>query len=118
MTFLVSFGLRISCLIVGVSPLFFTRSDDIPKPDIGSAAAKDVGNSPNLPCNCLGRDTIANAAAKIGPAVVNLSVPQGPFSLFHFFLYILLICRGENHPLLVHSSYLIFFYRFSWYCYG
>lgn len=25
----------------------------------------------------LGRDTIANAAARIGPAVVNLSVPQG-----------------------------------------
>lgn len=35
----------------------------------------------------LGRDTIANAAARIGPAVVNLSVPQGftPFFLFHFF---------------------------------
>lgn len=33
----------------------------------------------------LGRDTIANAAARIGPAVVNLSVPQGfaPFSYFH-----------------------------------
>lgn len=25
----------------------------------------------------LGRDTIANAAARVGPAVVNLSVPQG-----------------------------------------
>lgn len=29
----------------------------------------------------LGRDTIANAAARIGPAVVNLSVPQGFTSL-------------------------------------
>ncbi|KAL8151371.1 hypothetical protein V2J09_021179 [Rumex salicifolius] len=28
-------------------------------------------------CQCLGRDSITNAAAKVGPAVVNLSVPQG-----------------------------------------
>jgi HtrA serine peptidase 2 len=28
-----------------------------------------------------GRDTIANAAAKVGPAVVNISIPQG-FSTF------------------------------------
>ncbi|PHU17195.1 hypothetical protein BC332_12890 [Capsicum chinense] len=28
-------------------------------------------------CNCFGRDTIANAAATVGPAVVNISVSRG-----------------------------------------
>lgn len=28
-------------------------------------------------CNCFGRDTIANAAAAVGPAVVNISVSRG-----------------------------------------
>ncbi|XP_076924537.1 putative protease Do-like 14 [Bidens hawaiensis] len=39
------------------------------------AAAADV--TPKPCCGCLGRDTIAIAAAKVGPAVVNLSVPKG-----------------------------------------
>lgn len=34
-------------------------------------------DSPKAGSGYLGRDTIANAAARIGPAVVNLSVPQG-----------------------------------------
>lgn len=47
-----------------------------------------MGGSPKHSCNCLGRDTIANAAAKTGPAVVNLSVPQG-LHAFSFFLFAL-----------------------------
>ncbi|KAI3448589.1 hypothetical protein Pfo_005254 [Paulownia fortunei] len=61
----------------GLLPLFFSRPDALPDTDISKGAAKDAGDSPKHSCNCLGRDTIANAAAKIGPAVVNLSVPQG-----------------------------------------
>jgi HtrA serine peptidase 2 len=38
----------------------------------------EASDSSSKPSNgYLGRDTIANAAARIGPAVVNLSVPQG-----------------------------------------
>ncbi|XP_027107717.1 putative protease Do-like 14 [Coffea arabica] len=50
----------------------FNQSSDIKKEATG-----DVGDVPKHSCNCLGQDTIANAAAKIGPAVVNLSVLQG-----------------------------------------
>ncbi|XP_052623467.1 putative protease Do-like 14 isoform X2 [Lactuca sativa] len=38
---------------------------------------KETSESPKPCCGCLGRDTIANAAARVGPAVVNLSVPKG-----------------------------------------
>lgn len=51
---------------------------------MGKEASGDLGGSPKHSCNCLGRDTIANAAAKVGPAVVNLSVPQGMLFLFEF----------------------------------
>lgn len=37
----------------------------------------EASDSPKPSNEYLGRDTIANAAARIGPAVVNLSVPQG-----------------------------------------
>ncbi|KAG8363839.1 hypothetical protein BUALT_Bualt19G0064000 [Buddleja alternifolia] len=60
----------------GILPLFFSRPDAVPDPDLSKGPARDAGDSPKHSCNCLGRDTIANAAAKIGPAVVNLSVPQ------------------------------------------
>ncbi|XP_010524872.1 PREDICTED: putative protease Do-like 14 [Tarenaya hassleriana] len=64
--------------------LFAFSSRDSPQ----SPAADDENrvpvepvDSPN-PCpGCLGRDTIANAAARVGPAVVNLSVPQGFYGL-------------------------------------
>lgn len=36
----------------------------------------DDGEKRNC-CNCFGRDTIANAAATVGPAVVNISVSRG-----------------------------------------
>ncbi|XP_044468236.1 putative protease Do-like 14 isoform X2 [Mangifera indica] len=42
--------------------------------DPGSVVVKDEAE-PH--CRCLGRNTIANAAAKVGPAVVNIAVPQG-----------------------------------------
>uniref|UniRef100_A0A1J3JLV0 Putative protease Do-like 14 n=1 Tax=Noccaea caerulescens TaxID=107243 RepID=A0A1J3JLV0_NOCCA len=38
-------------------------------------------DSPKASSGYLGRDTIANAAARIGPAVVNLSVPQGFYGI-------------------------------------
>lgn len=52
-----------------------------------SAATKDgseysyegTGNGPKCSCNCLGRDALTNAAARVGPAVVNFSIPQGMF---------------------------------------
>ncbi|KAJ0079994.1 hypothetical protein Patl1_22569 [Pistacia atlantica] len=49
-------------------------SGDIKKQDPGPVEVKDEAE---LHRRCLGRDTIANAAAKVGPAVVNLAVPQG-----------------------------------------
>ncbi|KAJ9557097.1 hypothetical protein OSB04_011711 [Centaurea solstitialis] len=50
---------------------------------VSSVSAADVNKEvpasepPKPCCGCLGRDSIANAAAKVGPAVVNLSVPTG-----------------------------------------
>ncbi|GFP87729.1 putative protease Do-like 14, partial [Phtheirospermum japonicum] len=61
----------------GVFLLFSSKPDAVPDPGISKGAARDAGDSPKHSCNCFGRDTIANAAAKIGPSVVNLSVPQG-----------------------------------------
>lgn len=58
-------------------PLFSSRVGPAPSSDIKKEASGAVGDEPKPCCNCLGRDTIANAAARIGPAVVNLSVPQG-----------------------------------------
>ncbi|XP_057778162.1 putative protease Do-like 14 isoform X2 [Salvia miltiorrhiza] len=62
----------------GLLPVSFSIPDVVPDPNISEGAAPDAGDSPKHSCNCLGRDTIANAAAKLGPAVVNLSsVPEG-----------------------------------------
>ncbi|KAL7126443.1 hypothetical protein ABFS83_14G187700 [Erythranthe nasuta] len=61
--------------LYGASPLFFSRPDSAPDANISNGA--DIGDSPKHSCNCLGRDTIANAATKVAPAVVHLSVPQG-----------------------------------------
>ncbi|XP_012569478.1 putative protease Do-like 14 isoform X2 [Cicer arietinum] len=43
--------------------------------DISKEASGAVHDG-SKPCGCFGRDTIANAAAKVGPAVVNISIPQ------------------------------------------
>lgn len=44
----------------------------------------DVKDGKDSCCRCLGRDTIANAAARVCPAVVNLSAPRGMYLLFLF----------------------------------
>lgn len=62
-----------------LAPLFSVGSRPVPPSDI----RKDIyGVSPSeetpKPCSgCLGRDSFAKAAAKVGPAVVNISAPQG-----------------------------------------
>ncbi|PSS10123.1 Protease Do-like 14 [Actinidia chinensis var. chinensis] len=61
----------------GNLPLFFSRIGSVPSVDTSKEVSREVGDGPKPCCRCLGRDTIANAAARVGPAVVNLSVPQG-----------------------------------------
>lgn len=63
---------------LGNPPLSFFSVSSPPTADVNKGAPfKEASESPKPCCGCLGRDTIANAAAKIGPAVVNLSVPKG-----------------------------------------
>ena len=69
-------------VIVGNLPLFFSRIGSVPSADISKEVSGEVGDGPKPCCRCLGRDTISNAAARVGPAVVNLSVPQGIFCGF------------------------------------
>ncbi|OWM72479.1 putative protease Do-like 14 [Punica granatum] len=68
--------------LTGTLPWFSFRSSPFPSDDVNNAISPDTGASAK-PCSggCLGRDTIANAAARVGPAVVNLSVPQGFFGI-------------------------------------
>ncbi|CAH9087316.1 unnamed protein product [Cuscuta europaea] len=57
-----------------------TSSDDAISSDVNKDTSSVVGGGGDTvhSCrNCLTRDTIANAAASVGPAVVNLSVPKG-----------------------------------------
>uniref|UniRef100_A0A2N9FBJ5 PDZ domain-containing protein n=1 Tax=Fagus sylvatica TaxID=28930 RepID=A0A2N9FBJ5_FAGSY len=65
----------------GILPLFSSRVGSVPSSDIKKDTSGAVGGDPKPCCNCLGRDTIANAAAGVGPAVVNLSVPQGSYGI-------------------------------------
>lgn len=65
----------------GHLPLFFSRTASVPSGDIKKEASSEIGDGTKPCCGCLGRDTIANAAARVGPAVVNLSVPQGFYGL-------------------------------------
>lgn len=67
----------IETVIVGHLPLFFSRTASVPSEYIKKEASSEIGDGTKPCCGCLGRDTIANAAARVGPAVVNLSVPQG-----------------------------------------
>lgn len=62
--------------IVGL-PLFASRVGPAPPSDAEKETPGVAGDG-QKPCpQCLGRDTIANAAANVGPAVVNISVPHG-----------------------------------------
>ncbi|KAK9291419.1 hypothetical protein L1049_019366 [Liquidambar formosana] len=61
-------------------PLFSSRISPVPSAgaDIEKEAAGEVGDDSSKCCSkCLGRDTIAVAAAMVAPAVVNISVPKG-----------------------------------------
>ncbi|KAB2018705.1 hypothetical protein ES319_D08G247600v1 [Gossypium barbadense] len=60
----------------GKFPLFLSRVDPALAGDVAKGAPVAVGDGGKPSCGCLGRDFIANAAAKIAPAVVNLSVQQ------------------------------------------
>ena len=73
----ICFWVQFELEIVGMLPLFSPRVGSAPSSDIKKDNSGVVGGDPKPCCNCLGRDTIANAAARVGPAVVNLSVPQG-----------------------------------------
>ncbi|OAY44057.1 putative protease Do-like 14 [Manihot esculenta] len=66
----------------GILPLFSPRVSPVPSTDREKECPGVVaGDSSKPSCGCLGRDTIANAAARVGPAVVNLSVPQGFYGI-------------------------------------
>ncbi|GKV18545.1 hypothetical protein SLEP1_g28909 [Rubroshorea leprosula] len=56
---------------------FSSRVSPEPAGDVKKEVSFKVGDDAKPCSRCLGRDSIANAAAKVGPAVVNLSVPQG-----------------------------------------
>lgn len=70
---------------VGILSLSSYRVGPGSSSDISKEASGAVHDG-SKPCGCFGRDTIANAAAKVGPAVVNISIPQG------FYILILMNC--------------------------
>ncbi|OVA14846.1 PDZ domain [Macleaya cordata] len=63
----------------GHIPFIFSRigSGSHTTPDLTKEASGEVGGSGKCCPGCLGRDSIATAAASVGPAVVNISVSQG-----------------------------------------
>ncbi|KAK4273444.1 hypothetical protein QN277_021846 [Acacia crassicarpa] len=64
----------------GIIPLYSYKVSPAPSSDVPKEASGVVDDGAK-PCDCLGRDTIANAAAKVGPAVVNLSISQGVYGM-------------------------------------
>lgn len=54
-------------------PLFSSRAVPVPSSDVEGASE----DSPKHCGECLGRNTFANAAASVTPAVVNISVAKG-----------------------------------------
>ncbi|CAN6581927.1 unnamed protein product [Malus baccata var. baccata] len=66
-----------------LGPLFSVGNSSVPSSDI----RKDISGvspseeAPKPCCGCLGRDSFAKAAAKVGPAVVNISVPEGAYGI-------------------------------------
>lgn len=88
---------HIYCLkFVGIFPLYSYRVSPVPSSDVqkGASGVVDDGSKSS---GCLGRNTIADAAAKVGPAVVNLSISQGirfgNWDLFTFNIFNL-ACSG------------------------
>ena len=72
---------NLSSKLVGILPLYSYRVSPVPSSGVNKEASGAVHDG-SKPCNCFGRDTIANAAAKVGPAVVNIAVPQGIHFVF------------------------------------
>ncbi|XP_055961105.1 putative protease Do-like 14 isoform X1 [Mercurialis annua] len=75
----------------GNQPIYLSRVSPVPAADISKETSGFVGDAPKPCCGCLGRDTIANAAAKVGPAVVNLYVPQGMYLVSVFSSYVVIV---------------------------
>ncbi|PRQ42241.1 putative peptidase Do [Rosa chinensis] len=63
----------------GVVPLFSVAHGSGPSSDVSGFSV--APESPKPCCGCLGKDTIAKAAAKVGPAVVNISLQQGIYGV-------------------------------------
>ncbi|XP_024026776.1 putative protease Do-like 14 [Morus notabilis] len=64
----------------GLLPLFSVSAGSIPSSDENEASAISESTPKRCP-GCLGRDSIANAGARVGPAVVNISIHQGMFGI-------------------------------------
>ncbi|KAK7397190.1 hypothetical protein VNO78_18357 [Psophocarpus tetragonolobus] len=64
----------------GMLKLCSYRVSPYPSSDISTEASGAVGGE-SKPCDCFGKNTIANAAAKVGPAVVNIAIPQDFFGI-------------------------------------
>ncbi|MCD7466231.1 hypothetical protein HAX54_002761 [Datura stramonium] len=61
-----------------IFPLSFARIGLAPPGNVKKEGSEEDGDGEKSKCcNCFGRDTIANAAATVGPAVVNISVSRG-----------------------------------------
>ncbi|XP_009802408.1 putative protease Do-like 14 isoform X1 [Nicotiana sylvestris] len=62
-----------------IVPLSFARTGLDPPENVKKEGSGEDGDDEKKHkcCNCFGRDTIANAAAAVGPAVVNISVSRG-----------------------------------------
>lgn len=70
-------------VLIGHPPLSLFSVNPTSVPGVNKEPPfKETSESPKPCCGCLGRDTIANAAARVGPAVVNLSVPKGLFQQY------------------------------------
>ncbi|OMO86707.1 hypothetical protein CCACVL1_09513 [Corchorus capsularis] len=81
-TWIVSFVIYESYVLhTGNFSLFSSRVSPNPVGDVTKEAPVAAGDGAKPCCGCLGRDSIANAAARVGPAVVNLTVPQGFYGL-------------------------------------
>ncbi|XP_038717479.1 putative protease Do-like 14 [Tripterygium wilfordii] len=61
----------------GNLPLFSSRISPGPPEDLKKDVSVEVGSCTKQCAGCLGKDTIANAAARVAPAVIHLSVPRG-----------------------------------------
>ncbi|KAI5326417.1 hypothetical protein L3X38_035491 [Prunus dulcis] len=64
-------------------PLFSLGNSSVPSSDISKdvSGVSAAGEIPKTCSGCLGRDSFAKAAAKVGPAVVNVSAPQGEYGI-------------------------------------